>query len=228
MARKGQRRGPAWGKIAAIAVAIALLAAAWRWTPLADLFTSERILDWARVARGTWWAPLAVMAAYVLAALVLFPRPLVTLATIIAFGTSLGIAYAIAGVLSAALVTYYAGRFVKRSTVRRFAGDRIEAAAKPLREHGIVAVFAANMVPTPPFAVQNMIAGALRIPLAHFLAGTALSLVPPVLAWTMFGAQINRALEDASQVSWWLVGGALVLLAGFGYFARRWVRARGF
>jgi phospholipase D1/2 len=228
VARKRQRRGPAWGKIAAIAVAIALLAAAWRWTPIADFFTAERILDWARLARGTWWAPLAVSAAYIVAAVVLFPRPLVTLATIIAFGTWLGIAYSLAGVLSAALVTYYAGRFLKRGTVRRFAGDRIEAAAKPLREHGIVAVFAANMVPTPPFAVQNMIAGALRIPLVHFLAGTALSLVPPVLAWTMFGAQINRALEDASQVSWWLIGAALVLLAGFGYLARRWVRAKGF
>jgi phospholipase D1/2 len=228
VASKQRRRGPAWGKIAAIAVAIALLAAAWRWTPLADIFTAERILDWARLARGTWWAPLAVIAAYIVAALVLFPRPLVTLATVIAFGTWLGIAYALAGVLSAALVTYWAGRFLKRSTVRRFAGDTIEKAAKPLREHGIVAVFAANMVPTPPFAVQNMIAGALRIPLAHFLAGTALSLVPPVLAWTLFGAQINRALEDASQVSWWLVGAALVLLAGFGYLARRWLRGRGF
>ena len=228
MARKRQRRGPAWGKIAAIAVAIALLAAAWRWTPLAEIMTAERILDWARLARGTWWAPLAVIGAYIVAAAVLFPRPLVTVATIIAFGTWLGIAYAVAGVLSAALVTYGAGRFLKRSTVRRFAGERIESAAKPLREHGIVAVFAANMVPTPPFAVQNMIAGALRIPLAHFLAGTALSLVPPVLAWTMFGAQINQALEDASEVSWAWVAAAIVLLAGFGYLARRWVRAKGF
>ena len=49
-----------------------------------------------------------------------------------------------------------------------------------------------------------------------------------MLAWTVFGAQINRALEDASQVSWWLIGAALVLLAGFGYLARRWVRAKGF
>ena len=228
MARTRQRRGPAWGKIAAIAVAIALLAAAWRWTSLAEIVTAERILDWARLARGTWWAPLAVIAAYIVAAVVLFPRPLVTLATIIAFGTWLGIGYAIAGVLCAALVTYYAGRFLKRDTVRRFAGDKIESAAKPLREHGIVAVFAANMVPTPPFAVQNMIAGALRIPVTHFLAGTALSLVPPVLAWTLFGAQISRALEDASQVSWGWVGAAIVLLAGFGYLARRWVRAKGF
>jgi uncharacterized membrane protein YdjX (TVP38/TMEM64 family) len=228
VARQRRQHGPAWGKIAAIAVAIALLAAAWRWTPLAEIVTAERILDWARLARGTWWAPLAVIGAYIVAALVLFPRPLVTLATIIAFGTWLGIAYAVVGVLSAALVTYWAGRFLKRSTVRRFAGELIESAAKPLREHGIVAVFAANMVPTPPFAVQNMIAGALRIPLVHFLAGTALSLVPPVLAWTMFGAQINQALEDASQVSWVWVGAAIVLLAGFGYLARRWVRARGF
>lgn len=175
-----------------------------------------------------WWAPFAVILAYIVAALVLFPRPLVTLVTVITFGTWLGIAYATAGVLSAAAVTYWAGRLLKRETVRRLAGDKIEAAAKPLKEHAVLAVFAANMVPTPPFAVQNMIAGALRIPLVPFMLGTALSLVPPLAAWTVFGAQINRALEDLSQVSYWGVGAALAALVLFIFLTRRWLKKKGF
>ena len=115
------------------------------------------------------------------------------------FGVLLGLVYATTGVLIAALVTYYAGRLLPKKTLQRLAGDALEPAGKLLREHGVVAVFGANMVPTPPFVVQNMIAGAVRIPLWKFLLGTFLALVPGMLAWTVFGDQINAALEDSSQ-----------------------------
>jgi phospholipase D1/2 len=228
VARKRQRRGPAWGKIAAIAVAIALLAAAWRWTPLADLVTPEAILEWTRTVGGRWWAPLVLIAAYTFGAVVLFPRPLLTLVSVLTFGVWLGLAYSTVGILIAALATYAAGRFMRRETVRRIAGERVESAARPLKEHGVLAVFAANMAPTPPFAVQNMIAGAIRIRLWQFMLGTFIALVPGVLAWTVFGDQLTAALDDATDVSWWAVAAAMVLLAGFVYLARRWLRSRGF
>ena len=47
MPKKG-KRGPAWGKLIAIAVVFAALAAAWRWTPLAEIVTVENILRWTR------------------------------------------------------------------------------------------------------------------------------------------------------------------------------------
>jgi phospholipase D1/2 len=228
VARKRQRRGPAWGKIAAIAVAIALLAAAWRWTPLADLVTPEAILEWTRTVRGKWWAPLVLIAAYTVGAVVLFPRPLLTLVSVLTFGVWLGLAYSTVGILIAALATYAAGRFMRRETVRRIAGERVESAARPLKAHGVLAVFAANMAPTPPFAVQNMIAGAIRIRLWQFMLGTFIALVPGVLAWTVFGDQLTAALDDATDVSWWAVAVAVVLLAGFVYLARRWLHSRGF
>jgi phospholipase D1/2 len=228
VARTRQRRGPAWGKIAAIAVAIALLAAAWRWTPLADLATPEAILEWTRTVRARWWAPLVLIAAYTVGAVVLFPRPLLTLVSVLTFGVWLGLAYSTAGILIAALATYAAGRFMRRETLRRIAGERVESAARPLKEHGVLAVFAANMMPTPPFAVQNMIAGALRIRLWQFMLGTFIALVPGVLAWMVFGDQLIAALDDATDVSWWAVAAAVVLLAGFVYLARRWLQSRGF
>lgn len=226
--KKRRGRGPAWGKLALILAGAAALAAVWRWTPLADYVSAERILAWTRAVRGTWWAPIVLVAAYTPAAFVLLPRPLLTLVSLMTFGVLLGLAYATTGVLIAALVTYYAGRYLPRKTVHRLAGDALEPAGKLLREHGVTAVFGSNMLPTPPFVVQNMIAGAVRIPLWKFVLGTFIALVPGMLAWTVFGDQISNALEGTSEVSYWLIGAALVLLAAFIYLTRRWLRAKGF
>src|SRR4051812_8839639 len=57
-----QREGPAWGKLAAIVLGIFLLAMVWRYSPLADAITPERIIDWARWVGDVWWAPFAVIA----------------------------------------------------------------------------------------------------------------------------------------------------------------------
>ncbi|HJT62382.1 MAG TPA: VTT domain-containing protein [Burkholderiales bacterium] len=223
--RRGKRR-PAWGKLGLILLGAAALAAVWRWTPLAEIVTAERIVGWTRTVRETWWAPIVLILAYVPAAFVLLPRPLITLVSVMTFGVLWGLVYATSGVLSAALVTYYAGRLLPEETLRRLAGDALESVGKLLREHGIVAVFGSNMLPTPPFVVQNMIAGAVSIPLWKFVLGTFLSLLPAMLAWTVFGDQINAALEDSSKVSWWLIGGALVLLVGFTLVARHFLAKR--
>ena len=57
--------GPAWGKLALIALTVAGLTAVWRYTPLHDYLTPERVFDWAQTFGGQWWAPLAVMVAVV-------------------------------------------------------------------------------------------------------------------------------------------------------------------
>ncbi len=222
------KRGPAWAKIAIIALAIAALAAAWRWTALGELATAENIVSWTRTVRETWWAPIALMAAYTVGAFVLFPRPVLTLVSVMTFGVRWGLLYATAGILLAALVTYYTGRLMKRDALKRIAGDNIETAAKPVKRHGVIAVFASNMLPTPPFAVQNMIAGALRIKLWEFVVGTAMALIPGILAWTVFGDQIMNALDDSSQVDYWLIGGVLVLFAAFIFLTRHLLKKKGY
>ena len=225
MPKKG-KRGPAWGKLIAIAVVFAALAAAWRWTPLAEIVTVENILRWTRAVRGTWWAPIAMVAVYTPASLILLPRPLLTLVSVMSFGVLFGLVWATLGVLLAALATYGLGRLMKRETVRRIAGDNFDKVGKMLREHGIVAVFGANMLPTPPFSVQNIIAGAARIPLWQFMLGTFLALLPGMVAWSVFGDQLANAMDESGKVNYWLVGGAIVLLIGFTFLARRWLAKR--
>ena len=216
------KRGPAWGKIAVIVVVVAALSALWRWTPLGEMATAENIVAW------TWWSPFALLAAYVVGAFLLFPRPVLTLVSVMTFGVRLGIVYATVFILITALVTYYTGRLMKRDTLKRIAGDNIDKAAKPVKRHGVIAVFAANMLPTPPFAVQNMMAGAMRVKVWEFMTGTAIALIPGILAWTVFGDQIMNALDSESKVNFWLIGAALLFFAAFIFLARRLIKQQGY
>jgi len=226
LARRTKKSKPAWGKLAIGAAVLVLLALAWRFTPLSELASRENALAWSRAARETPWAPLAVILAYTPAALFMLPRPFLTLLTIVAFGRWLGLSYSAAGILLAAMATYYAGRMMRRKTVVRVAGEKFEEAGKVLREHGVIAVFASNMVPVPPFAVQGVIAGAIRIPVWQYVAGSILGMAPGLLAATVFAGELRAALEDPSTISWWLVGAAAAGFVAFIWLVRRWFAKR--
>jgi phospholipase D1/2 len=220
------RRGPAWGKLIAVVLGCAALAAAWRYTPLSELVTAERIIAWARAVRGTPWAPVVVVLIYTPAAFVMFPRPLLTLLTVIAFGPWLGFAYGMAGILLSALATYYAGRVMRPKSVERLAGDRFDHVRKVLREHGLAAMTAVRIVPAAPFALEGILAGAMRIRLWHYMAGTLIGMTPGVLATSVFGDQLTRALEDPSTINWWLAAAVLVAFGVLTWLVRRWFAQR--
>ena len=140
-----------------------------------------------------------------------FPRPILTLVVGDDLRRLLGlVVYATAGVLHRRARHLLApAACCERETVHRLAGDGSSALGKLLREHGMVAVFGANMLPTPPFVVQNMIAGAVRIPLWKFMLGTFLALIPGMLAWTVFGEQMSASADrGVRKVSYWLIGAA--------------------
>ena len=104
-AAHGSRRA-AWLKLLAFVLIVAALVAAWRYTPLSRFITADRITAWARAFRAFRWAPVVVMLAYTPAAFVMFPRPLITLFTVVAFGPWLGFLYGIVGMMAAALAAY--------------------------------------------------------------------------------------------------------------------------
>jgi uncharacterized membrane protein YdjX (TVP38/TMEM64 family) len=226
------RSAPAWGKLALIALAAAALTTLWRYTPLAEIVAAERVIQWARSAGDLWWAPFAVIAAYTPAAFVMFPRPLITLFAVIAFGPWLGFATSMTGILGAALATYYAGRILPRHTVRSLAGEKLERMSTVLRRRGLLAVFAVRIIPVAPFAIEGMIAGAVCIKLWHYAAGTVLGMAPGTLTTTVFGDQFATAIEDPSRINYWLVAAVAVFFAVLIWYVRRWFakedrRARG-
>ena len=213
--------GPAWRKFVLAGVVLLGLTLAWRFTPLADVVTAANVTAWAREFGDRWWAPLAVIAAPTLACLVMFPRPLITLAAVLVFGAWLGFGYAMAGIMVAALVTFYAGRLVRRDTVRRLAGRKLDRLSAAMRARGLLAMTAVRLVPLAPFPVVGLVAGAIRVKLWHYALGTFLGNLPGVLAATIFADQIAAALDDSAKINWWVVGGVVAVFAVGTWAVRR-------
>jgi phospholipase D1/2 len=219
-------RKPAWGRLVVGALALGALAALWRWSPLAEFLSRDTLVAWSRTVGSTPWAPFVLVLSYTPAALVLLPRPALTLIAIVSFGAWLGFLYSALGIMIAALATYYAGRMMRPETVTKLAGARLATLGEVLRQHGVLAVFASNMTPVPPFAVQGIIAGAIRIELWQYTLGSALGMAPGLLAGALFAREIRNILEDPSRVSWWMMGGIVVTFAVFLALVRRWLSRR--
>lgn len=218
------RRGPAWGRIVGFGLVLLGLALAWRYTPLADLVTAERVRDWARAAGGTWWAPPAVMLAYVPATFVMFPRPLITIFAVMALGPWLGFGAAMAGVGLAGICLYCLGMAMRRDTVRRIAGASLNRMTKLLRRHGLSAAFACSIAPVAPFIAVGMVAGATRVKLWHYIAGMLAGMLPGALAATLFADQLAAALDDPGRINWWMVALVALAFVALTLAARRWLK----
>jgi phospholipase D1/2 len=215
---------PAWGKLAIFALIVGALTAVWRFTPLAELVTAENIIGWAKAFADRPWAPLVMILAYTPACFVMFPRPLITLAGVIAFGPWLGFLYALIGIVLSSVVTYYVGKRMRRDTVRRLAGPKLDQMVEVLKKHGLLAMTLLRMVPIAPFAVEGIVAGAVRLKLWHLAVGTAIGMLPGTLAATIFGDQLETALSGGGEMNWWIVAGCVALLAIGIWAVRRWFK----
>lgn len=215
-----------WTTVAIAALAVTGLALAWRFTPLAEVATADNVITWARRFGSQWWAPLVIIFAYTPACIVMFPRPLITLAAVIAFGPWQGFTYAMSGILLAAAATYAAGRVLKVETLRRLAGKRLLEIMRVLRDRGLVAMTAMRFLPLAPFAVEGLLAGAIRVKLWHLLVGTFLGMLPGTLTATVFGDQIGAGLRDPGNINYWIVGGVVAVFIVIMLAARRWLAQR--
>ena len=97
---------------AALLIAMLAIAAAWHFTDLAGIVTADRIQAFLATARGNAWAPLLVLAAFLLAAVVAFPVNALVLATAAVYGPWYGFAYSMLGVFSSAFLVYFVGAWL--------------------------------------------------------------------------------------------------------------------
>jgi uncharacterized membrane protein YdjX (TVP38/TMEM64 family) len=154
----------------------------------------------------------------------MFPRWLITITAVLAFGPYKGFVYAMAGVLVAAIATFLPGRFIGKDRVRRYAGPRLKRIARFMEQRGLLAVTAVRLVPIAPFPVVNLTMGALRVRLSHFVLGTFIGMLPGMLAATVLSDQLAAALEQPARVNGWLIAAAILTLATLCFFGQRLMR----
>jgi phospholipase D1/2 len=192
-----------WLRVSAVLVVLALVAAAWKWIPLAAMDLVE-VSSWLAPYRRAWYAMPMVMLAFIVLGLV--PVMLLIAATGLAFGPVLGPVYAMAGCLASGSVGFAIGRWVGLPRVERLGGKRIRRVTRALKRNGTLAVFFVRKVPAP-FALANIVVGASSVSYRDFIAGTVLGMGAFVIALAGFGYQLTNALHNPSPTT--LIGAAL-------------------
>jgi phosphatidylserine/phosphatidylglycerophosphate/cardiolipin synthase-like enzyme/uncharacterized membrane protein YdjX (TVP38/TMEM64 family) len=205
-----------------VVVAVGALAVAWRFTPLREFLSVDRLATFAAVLETHPLAPLGVLAAFVVGGFLLVPVTLMIGASALVFGPIEGALYAFVGALASAAATYAAGRGLGRDAVRRFAGRRLNRLSRRLGQRGLMAITLIRLVPVAPYSVVNVVAGASHIGWRDFLAGTALGLAPGLVITSAF---VDRAVAAARDPGPGTVL-ALVAVAALAVALVRWMRRR--
>ncbi|MCJ8143350.1 VTT domain-containing protein [Ancylobacter sp. A5.8] len=186
-------------------VVLLLLALVWQMSPLGQ---TDRIVQSIDAISERPWAPLAVIALFLIAECVVFPITLLVFATIAVFGGWTGAMLAMAGALASATATYGAGRYLGAGPLRRVIGPRTNRIRRALLSRGVMAVAAVRVVPLAPFTFVNLVAGASGLRFFDYIVGTAVGLTPGILVMSALGQQLADLFTDPSA-------GGIALLALF-------------
>jgi phosphatidylserine/phosphatidylglycerophosphate/cardiolipin synthase-like enzyme/uncharacterized membrane protein YdjX (TVP38/TMEM64 family) len=207
--------------LGALICVIAVLAAAWRWTPLRDWLDLNALIGFADRIDDLPGTPLLVLLAYLVAGLLVVPLTVLIAATGIVFGPVFGVIYALAGGLLSGFMSYMIGRKLGRETVRKLAGERLNAISRKLAERGLLAVVLVRVVPVAPYTIVNIVAGASHINLRDFLLGTFIGLLPGVLGIVVFVDRILATVRNPGFVTFALLAVIAGLLGGSAVILQR-------
>jgi phosphatidylserine/phosphatidylglycerophosphate/cardiolipin synthase-like enzyme/uncharacterized membrane protein YdjX (TVP38/TMEM64 family) len=219
-----ESRKPVRARVIALVLGIVVLgalAAAWRYTPLGEYLHLSALVDLGERLRDAWWSPFAVLAAYVVGAVLVVPIMLTVAATGVLFGPWLGTLYACVGVIVSGVTSYMIGRHLGRETVRRLGGRRLNELSRRLAKRGLLAVFIIRHLPIAPYSIVNMVCGASHIRLRDFVFGTMLGMYPATVVTVVFVDRAVAAILEPSALTVALLAAAVAFAIGVVLFFRR-------
>jgi len=218
----GRRRLLAF--LALIAVLLAL-AAMWRWTPLQEWLSPQRLRELFMAFPTTEVRAAVAVGAMALASLLMVPIPLLAVMAGVVFEGWQAFAYVLTGAVASAALGFVGGRIFQKDAIERFSGTRVAQLSKRLSKRGTVAVAVFRVVPIAPFAIFNLVAGASHLGFRQFLLGSVLGMAPGLAAITLFSNTLWSALTAPSWANVTIAVLVGIVLVGFALLAKRWLRS---
>ncbi|MGH7783053.1 MAG: TVP38/TMEM64 family protein [Candidatus Binatia bacterium] len=187
------------------------MAAAWRWTPLADKIDLGTVTKWALSLRNNPARPLIILAAYLIGSLIMVPITILIIATALVFGPVLGTVYSFAGSLIGAGATYAVGYFLGGNFIRKMTGPKWQSFEQKIGRSGVLAVATLRLLPIAPFTIVNVISGAFQVPIRDYTIGSLLGLAPGIIVINLFAHQFESAIRNPNVGSFAILGGLIVI-----------------
>jgi len=171
-------------------VALLALAAVWRWTPLHEWLTPERMRSLIRNVPSPEMRAVVAVAVVTLASLAMVPITLLAVVGGVVFEGWDAFVYVLTGAILASAIGFAGGQLLGRGAVARLAGSRLGRLSERLAHRGIVNVALLRLVPIAPFPIFNLVAGASHLRFWQFLLGSLLGMAPNIGAITVFSSAL--------------------------------------
>jgi len=196
---------------------VVLIAAGW----LLEHYRFQEIVDYFRFSGGADAGWLNGKAAFVVLASVFTalggPRQAVSFFAAYFFGLGEGFALALSATLLGCLAAVGAAAGF-REEARRFIRGKLDVAVKMWGSNVFGITLLIRLLPVGSNLVTNLAAGATGVPLAGFLAGTAVGYIPQTLVFALMGSGVN--IGSNFQVGLSIVLFLVSLAIGIGIYAR--------
>lgn len=168
------------------------------------------------------WAPIAYIALYVVATVLVLPSTALNLTGGAIFGPWLGTLWTSLGAIIAAIVAFAFTRTVGRETVAKRLAGRWQAMDAEVRRGGLFYMFAIRLVPIMPYGLVNFAAGLTSISFKDYVLGTTIGTIPSVLPFVLIGSSGLKAFTTGDVLP--LVGA--LALTGVLVAVSTWYRRR--
>ena len=185
-----------------------------RFTPLSHYLTVEKISALFDRLRATWWAPLALIAIYVVLCPLGVPASPMMLTGGMVFGFIPGFLLNLLGTWLGGVTTYFLGRILGRDFVAHLAGNRLKKVERAVARRGFWSLVTLRLLPIP-YPLVNYTAALTGIPPGLFMVTTLLGLIPANLLFAYFAsALVHLAGPERNKiyVQFAVVIGLLVVL----------------
>jgi uncharacterized membrane protein YdjX (TVP38/TMEM64 family) len=174
------------------------------------------------------FSPWLGIGVFVLAASMLIPLELLTIAAGIAFGSLRGGLVAFIGSLAAAIVGYMAGRAIGPMGLPRWMTRQSYRSIGQLSGRGVLGVIVLRLSSVASAGSIHLVCGAGRMPFASYMAGTAAGLVPAIAALAGLGGLLRVTFQSPSLANGMTTIGAAVLLFAIASGLRAFLLVRQF
>lgn len=196
---------PSPTRLAAIAAALALAAAAWY---LLDIPPLSVLREWSEHT-GAWF-PVVFWLLYVAVTQLPVPRTVLTVSAGILFGPWRGALLAITATTVSAVVSLCIVRGLLRDWIEpRLTHPAVARVNARLEQRGWLAVASLRMIAAVPFSVMNYAAALTRVPVAPFALATLVGSLPGTVITVLFGDTLTGQASPtviAAAVALGLIG----------------------
>lgn len=190
---------PAWlrfvaqhyGKLLGLLFYLGIMGGSWAYAAHHSLSPMAAIRSLTELLSGSAWGPVLYVAVYAIQPVVAFPVPLLSVAAGFLFGPAVGLLAAVVGISVASSFSYLIGRYFGRDLIDSAqASGLIARYTARLRCNTFMYVLILRLV-FLPYEVISMLCGFLGLPWRPFAMGTALGILPGLVALVLFGASIQ-------------------------------------